>query len=204
MRIEPAPSLPRCNGPMPAAHAAAAPALLPPGVRCRFHGLRVIPVSGDPPTAIQPNPGVVVLPTRTAPGLLQPRHRRRVLAVGRVLGQVRAAPGGMPAHQHQILDRRRHAVDRRQRLAVAPASLGGARGGERAVAVDEAERVELRLQGVEPRKNRLRRLDGRQLAGAVEPGQLRGRGIGDGIGGCRARRHRAYRRRGRAGPVTAP
>ena len=33
MRIEPAPSLPTCKGAMPAAQAAAAPALLPPGVR---------------------------------------------------------------------------------------------------------------------------------------------------------------------------
>ena len=33
MRIDPAPSLPTCRGPTPAAQAAAAPALLPPGVR---------------------------------------------------------------------------------------------------------------------------------------------------------------------------
>ena len=38
MRIEPAPSLPTCKGAIPAAQAAAAPALLPPVVRSRFHG----------------------------------------------------------------------------------------------------------------------------------------------------------------------
>src|ERR1700688_699850 len=71
MRIEPAPSLPRLSTPIPAAQAAAAPALLPPGVRARFHGLRVIPVSGLSPTAIQPNSGVVVLPRMTAPASLR-------------------------------------------------------------------------------------------------------------------------------------
>jgi len=60
MRIDPAPSLPRCSGAMPAAHAAAAPALLPPEVRSGFHGLRVTPVSGLSPSAFQPNSGVVV------------------------------------------------------------------------------------------------------------------------------------------------
>src|SRR5579864_5886382 len=70
MRIDPAPSLPRLSTPIPAAQAAAAPALLPPGVRSRFHGLRVIPVSGLSPTAIQPNSGVVVLPRMTAPASL--------------------------------------------------------------------------------------------------------------------------------------
>ncbi len=52
---------------MPAAQAAAAPALLPPGVRDRSHGLRVIPVSGLSPNAFQPNSGVVVLPRMIAP-----------------------------------------------------------------------------------------------------------------------------------------
>ena len=67
MRIEPAPSLPTCKGPIPAAQAAAAPALLPPGVRERSQGLRVIPVNGLSPNAFQPNSGVVVLPIITAP-----------------------------------------------------------------------------------------------------------------------------------------
>src|SRR5579871_5043304 len=70
MRIEPAPSLPTCSGATPAAQAAAAPALLPPGVCPRFHGLRVIPVSGLSPIAFQPNSGVVVLPRITAPASL--------------------------------------------------------------------------------------------------------------------------------------
>ena len=39
----------------------------PPGVIFGFHGLRVIPVSGPSVTPFQPNSGVVVLPSSTAP-----------------------------------------------------------------------------------------------------------------------------------------
>src|SRR2546421_10108087 len=67
IRIDPPPSVPRCRHPIPSAAATAAPPLDPPEVRCAFHGLRVIPVSGESQTAFQPNSGVVVLPRRTAP-----------------------------------------------------------------------------------------------------------------------------------------
>ena len=40
-RTEPPMSVPRCSGPYPAAAAAPAPALEPPGFQARFHGLRV-------------------------------------------------------------------------------------------------------------------------------------------------------------------
>src|SRR5258708_29944436 len=69
-RIEPPPSVPSANGVMPAATEAAAPALDPPAVLARFHGLRVMPVSGLSPTALQPNSLVVVLPMRIAPAAL--------------------------------------------------------------------------------------------------------------------------------------
>ena len=46
---------------------ATAPALDPPGVLSRFHGLRVTPVSGESPTGLQPNSLVVVLPMTIAP-----------------------------------------------------------------------------------------------------------------------------------------
>src|SRR5881394_4495899 len=67
MRIEPAPSVPTASGPMPDATAAAAPPEEPPGVFFGFHGLRVMPVSGLSVTPFQPNSGVVVLPSSTAP-----------------------------------------------------------------------------------------------------------------------------------------
>src|SRR5881296_2307295 len=73
MRIEPAPSEPWCNGPRPAATAAAAPALDPPVVVAVFHGLRVMPVSGLSPRAFQPNSGLVVLPSITPPAAARRR-----------------------------------------------------------------------------------------------------------------------------------
>ena len=67
MRIEPPPSVPTASGPMPAATAATAPPEEPPGVLAGFHGLRVMPVSALSVTAFQPNSGVVVFPSSTAP-----------------------------------------------------------------------------------------------------------------------------------------
>src|SRR5689334_8688774 len=67
MRIDPPPSVPIVNGPSPPATAAALPPDDPPGVIFVFHGLRVMPVSGLSVTPFQPNSGVVVLPTITAP-----------------------------------------------------------------------------------------------------------------------------------------
>ncbi len=52
---------------MPQAAATAAPPLEPPGVLVSSQGLRVMPVSGELVTPFQPNSGVVVLPSRTAP-----------------------------------------------------------------------------------------------------------------------------------------
>jgi hypothetical protein len=75
MRIEPPPSVPTARGPMPAATAATAPPEEPPGVLSLFHGLRVMPVSGLSVTPFQPNSGVVVLPSSTAPC-----SRRRAVA----------------------------------------------------------------------------------------------------------------------------
>src|SRR5579864_7721364 len=67
MRMEPPPSVPSANGQKRAASAAEEPPDEPPGVFCLFHGLRVIPVSGESVDPFQPNSGVVVLPIRTAP-----------------------------------------------------------------------------------------------------------------------------------------
>jgi hypothetical protein len=67
MRIEPPPSVPIWSAPMPVAAATAAPPLEPPGVVCSFQGLRVMPVRGLSVTPFQPNSGVVVRPSSTAP-----------------------------------------------------------------------------------------------------------------------------------------
>src|SRR5712692_4668813 len=67
IRMDPPPSVPMCNGPKPAAAAAEAPPLEPPGVRSRFQGLRVGPNSRLWVAPIQPNVGVLVLPSMMAP-----------------------------------------------------------------------------------------------------------------------------------------
>ena len=54
-------------GTAPEATVAAEPELEPPGFRDASHGLRVMPVSGELPVPFQPNSGMVVLPTITAP-----------------------------------------------------------------------------------------------------------------------------------------
>ena len=46
MRIEPPPSAAIATGPMPAATAAPEPALDPPDVSARFHGLRTVSPTG--------------------------------------------------------------------------------------------------------------------------------------------------------------
>jgi len=67
MRMEPPPSVPMAIGPMPAATAALAPPLEPPGVRSRFQGLRVTPKMRLCVAPIQPIVGVLVLPSWIAP-----------------------------------------------------------------------------------------------------------------------------------------
>src|SRR4029453_10913238 len=67
IRIDPPPSVPMASGPRPAATAALAPPLEPPGVRSRFHGVRGIPNSRLWVAPIQPIIGVLVLPSWIAP-----------------------------------------------------------------------------------------------------------------------------------------
>ena len=57
----------RALGHRPAASAAAAPPLDPPGVRVVSHGLRHAPFSSDSVTATVPNSGVFVLPMIVKP-----------------------------------------------------------------------------------------------------------------------------------------
>ena len=84
MRIEPPASVPTCSGPNPAAAAApGAGRTSRPACGAGFHGLRVMPCSGQSPGDFQPNSVVVVLPTITAPSRLQAEHQRRVLRLRR-------------------------------------------------------------------------------------------------------------------------
>ena len=67
MRTLPAPSVPMASGPRPAVTADDAPPDEPPGVCAVFHGLRLMPVSSELVSPLQPNSGVAVLPNSTAP-----------------------------------------------------------------------------------------------------------------------------------------
>src|SRR5690625_3123630 len=67
IRIEPPPSLAPASGTIPAATAAAAPPDDPPGVRPRFHGLRVAPNAAGSVIGFAPNSGVLVRPKTTSP-----------------------------------------------------------------------------------------------------------------------------------------
>src|SRR5260370_34968634 len=67
MRIEPPPSLPWATGARPAATAAAAPPLEPPGVRAVSQGFSQSPFNSDSVIAIIPNSGVFDLPMIVKP-----------------------------------------------------------------------------------------------------------------------------------------
>ena len=67
MRIEPPPSLAVAIGTSPAATAAAAPPLDPPGEWAGFHGLCVAPKARGSVTGSRPNSGVFDLPTMIRP-----------------------------------------------------------------------------------------------------------------------------------------
>src|ERR1700729_2573160 len=79
VRTDPPPSLPWPTGQSPAATAAAAPPLEPPGVRPVSHGFRQAPFSTDSVTERLPNSGVLVLPSITKPAFL----RRRTTAASK-------------------------------------------------------------------------------------------------------------------------
>ena len=67
MRMDPPPSVPTARGPSPAATAAEAPPLEPPGVRSRCHGFRVGAKRRLWVAPSQPKVGVFVFPIMMAP-----------------------------------------------------------------------------------------------------------------------------------------
>src|SRR5271154_6571552 len=69
-RIDPTPSVPIASGATPAASAALAPPLDPPGVCSRLQGLRVTPKAGLSVNTLWANSGRLVLPMMIAPAAL--------------------------------------------------------------------------------------------------------------------------------------
>ena len=140
LRIEPAPSVPRCSRPRLSSAAAAAPPEEPPVVRVRFQGLRVMPVSGEWQAPIQPNSGVRGLAEDDGTLFVEARHRGRIVRRRcRGCGE-RALARRLSLDVDDVLDGRRQAVDEAFRFALGPARFRSARGGERAAPYRPARR----------------------------------------------------------------
>ena len=141
-------------------------------MRSRFQGLRVIPVSGEWQTPIQPYSGSVVLPSTMAPC-----SRRRATA-----GASAAAAGAALVVSEPLRDGRPLTSILSLTVAGRPSSRPcgsplAQRACERArrqraVAVDRDESVDLRLETLDARERVLHDFDRRQFAPAVEPQQV--------------------------------
>ena len=138
----------------PTATAAAEPLLEPPGVRVRSHGFLV--ARG----CIQANSVVTVLPTITAPASRSAATLAAVALAAAAGEQRRTVLGGHVDGFDDVLDSDRHAVDRRERLAGAPAVRGAIRRRPRAGEIERDEGADLRLPGVELAMQRSRNARG--------------------------------------------
>ena len=168
---------------MPAATAAAVPPEDPPGVLLKSQGLRVMPVSGELVSPLQPNSGVVVLPSSTAPAsrsravagastsqgcfgstvrlprsVGQPRVRIRSLIE---VGTPSSTPQGRPV---------------RQRASLACAEVSASSGARWQKALSFG------FSSVDARQHGARGLHRRRAAAAVQLQQLDGAAIGQ-VGG---------------------
>ena len=141
MRIEPPPSEPSAPATMPAATAAALPPLDPPVLRCGSHGLRVAPhVCDSVSCGHSASSGMFVLPTMIAPAA---RRRRTTSqsARGGLVDHAGAVRRQLAGDVHVVLDRDRHAEQRRASPAAQP-RLRGVGLGERAFGAHHAEGVD--------------------------------------------------------------
>ena len=162
--IEPPPSVPCASGISPAASAAAAPPLDPPGVSSGFQGFRVAPFSSDSVNATVPNSGVFVLPRITNPA----SRSRRTTAVSK--------SGTLSANARLEYVVRMPAVAVRSLIAIGtprngarPPSVRRPRFGERFLAPDGDERIQLGIDPRDPLEVELGELDGGDRLGPDEP-----------------------------------
>ena len=167
IRIDPPPSLPCATGTIPAATAAAAPPLDPPGVRSVFHGFRQGPNRRGSVVGRMPISGIEVLPTITNPASRSRRTRnascRGTNSPNRSLPIVSGIPAtgrlsliaiGTPAYGSRIA--RPDPVRHRQRRLVG----------------DVRERVDRRLELVDSPERGLDELARGQLAVPDQRGEL--------------------------------
>ena len=156
--------MPWASGVSPAASAAAAPPLDPPGVRSRFHGFRVAPFSSDSVKATVPNSGVFVFPRITKPA----SRSRRTTAVSKS-GMLSANARleyvvRIPAVGVEVLHSDRDATER-SRFA---GGIGRLRVGDRLFATNGDEGVHLGIDPCDPLQIDFRELDRGNLPVADE------------------------------------
>ena len=174
MRIEPPPSVPTASAPMPVASAAAAPPEEPPGVLSGFQGLRVMPVRSQSVTPFQPNSGVAVLPSRTAP------CSRSRAETGESSSSGAESVAWLPKRAGQPLVRMMSLIEvgtpsmrlfgawMRQRSSAASASANAPSRSTTTKALS------LGLMAIQRGKTGLRHLDRRQFAAAEQGGHFMG------------------------------
>ena len=162
IRIEPAPSDAVAAAHSPAATAAALPPLDPPGLRSVFHGLRVIPKAGPSVSPMIASSGVFVLPMTIAPAA----RRRRTSSLSWVAG-FRVGVGA-PARDlaRHVLDVLHGDRDAQERPVVAGplAPVGLLSVDERPLRHHRPERVQLRVEPLDPLEIELDQLTRRHLA----------------------------------------
>ena len=124
--------------------------------------------------------GTCVLPSSTVPAARSRRTTSSSSAAGAAVGE-RAARGDLARHVRVVLDRDRHAVQRR-RVVVAAAAVGRVGGGERLVGEHDAEAAHQRLEALDPLQVELGQLARRDLAGPDQLGLAREAGEGE-VGG---------------------
>src|SRR4029077_19141131 len=111
MRIEPPASVPTASGQIPVSSATALPPLLPPGVRCKFHGLRVTPESGESVSGFQPNSAIRRrgLAEKGRARRAQALYRRGILDPSLVrIDRLRADKARPAAPPQRVLQAQRH------------------------------------------------------------------------------------------------
>ena len=170
IRIEPPPSDPVAHGTSPAATAAADPPEDPPGVRVTSHGLRVTPFASVAVHGKIVSSGTFVIPIGIAPAARRRRtasasaERRRPVAPG-------AARRRLALDGQIVLDRDRHAGERTAQRGVSR--------GERLVGHRHAERIQTRVQFLDPAQAQLDELARLDFVGSDQLRECGGSGEGE-------------------------
>ena len=188
IRSDPPPSEPVAHGTIPDATAAADPPEEPPGVRVVSQGLRVTPFAAVAVHGKIISSGTLVIPIGIAPARAQPPDD---LAVGRLRGPNERDPRVIdwPATGMSSLiaiGTPASSLSSPPDTAPPPTESGhGVGRGERLVGHRHAERVQLRVDRLDPRQEQLDELTRFQIAAAHHVRERARPGEGQVLLGCR-------------------